>query len=223
MDLSSTALGGSLSQGLMVYTYAYYLTMTFVFLFAVFVMKIIIAEISYYVNLTKFKTQKGAASEYIPFLGIVRLGIKWDGKDKGRNFDDLFARHADASVLAINIPGVHLFGALYMLLSPKAKQDFIDNEIAISIKNWDTMTRFPLLDLGFLSKSGPYYMKIRGLFSEFFLYDRIQNLKKPMLQILNEQLLVTAQSQAIQLNSKPTSCNIRGFLSPIMINWIASV
>jgi hypothetical protein len=95
--------------------------MTFVFLFSVFVMKIVIAEISYYVNLKKFKTQKGAASEYIPFLGLLGLLTKWDGKDKGRNFDDLYARHADASVLAINIPGVPLFGALYLLLSPKAK------------------------------------------------------------------------------------------------------
>lgn len=199
------------------------MTMTLVFLVAVFVMKIIIAEISYYVSLKKFETQKGAASVYYPFLGIVTLMTKWDGKDKGRSFDDLFSRHADASVLAMNIPGVPLFGAFYWLLSHKAKQDFIDNELAISVKNWDTLTRLPLLDLGFASKSGPYYMKMRGIFSEFFLYDRIQSLKAPMLQILNKQLIETAQSNTIQLNSKPTAFDLRQFLSPIMINWMAVI
>ena len=74
-------------------------------------------------------------------------------------------------MVVFNWPGLD-FGKVQIILNnPEMIKDFMEKENDSTVRDNQGIT-FPHMNLGFVQRSGKDGLKMRAIFSEFFLYDR---------------------------------------------------
>ena len=114
------------------------------------------------------------------------------------------------------------FGSIMIVLNrAEAIKEYISKEQEHTVRLLGP-DFYPGLNLGFVQESGNVGLHHRGIYNEFFFYDRIQNLKNPMLKILDNKLESLIKENKLS-RSNFVEVNIREFLTPIMLSWIANL
>lgn len=110
-------------------------------------------------------------------------------------------------------------GVFYFLNKPSIIREYFTKEIDHTIKYLNSVEQ-PDLNLGFVQMNGKEALKMRAIFNEFFMYDRIKNLSYKMGEI--QDRVIKKQIEELGLNrDKFVEIDLKKFLGEIMINWNA--
>ena len=175
-------------------------------------------EVSHYYAVKAYSNTKGVSAFYAFLGGIWSLYDKWDGKDRLKEMCDEFAKNSNHDMLVSNAPHSG-FGTVYaVLVSHDAIKDYLMKETEYTRKD-PTVGIFPI-NYGFGTESGQKALNNRGIFTDFFVYDRIQNLYDPLNSIISTHFNEFIKNKNIKSNEF-TQINMADFLSHIMIDWVS--
>ena len=181
-----------------------------------YILKILIVEVSHYYAVKSYSNTKGVKAYYSILTGFMSLYHKWDGKDRLKEINDEFSKNPNDHMVVSNMPHTG-FGTVFVnLLSHEAIKDYLMKETAYTIK--DLSNGILPMNLGFVTQSGQTALNNRAIFSDFFIYDRIQSLYDPMCTIINTHFNKFIKNKNIK-NNEFTQINLHDFFCDITIDW----
>jgi len=118
-------------------------------------------------------------------MGYMKYHVRSHQDDDLKELSDIIREKKDSVALIFNFLGAG-FGNIFALLNDQEViNDFIKKENDCSYRLTNSKN-IPELEMGFFNINGVEGLKMKGIFSELFLYDRIQELRGTMQHVLDK-------------------------------------
>ena len=185
------------------------------------IIRVLLYELSYYLAVKSFSQIPQVGIYYAPFKGNTKLFLENDGIDSLGRICEEWAKYSDKKMIVQNVPG-SAFGTICVVLtSSEAVKDFIYKELTHSIKK---IPQSPMqdFDLGLITQNGGEALRQRAIFSDLFLYDRMQILQGPMYKIIENHVEEFIKSKNIIIGEFK-QVDLRDCLGKVMIDWISQL
>merc|ERR1719264_10638 len=181
---------------------------------------LLLRELSHYFAIKKkWAKVPGVSTFYKRFNGFFSYYPGGPSNDKAELITKLVREEDNSKLLAFNWPGLNYGKVNFVLTDPKIIKEFLAKENDCTYRD-NQANVFPLVNLGFVQKAGKEGLKMRAIFSEFFLYDNIKSLVPYMEKMIGEQLDSLVKKYAI--NSKEyVNINLKEFIMPTFYKWMA--
>jgi hypothetical protein len=188
-----------------------------------FISKALINEFSYLYVMKKFTSENKDAvmGKYHPFKGLVGFIANPDVVDIYTPVAKELADLSDKKLVVYSLPMYPAFTMAVIINHPAAMKELIAKEAEYT-KRLIGEKYYPLLNLGFVQESGAHGLMHRHVYSEFFLYERIQELKYRMVPILEKKMTLLIKQHKID-NLKFTEIDLREFLVVIQLAWLSEI
>ena len=185
------------------------------------IIKLCLLEITYYLAVRKHYNTPGVYAYYKPFVGLFPKFLKKDPKDPLKTIVDWNQKQSESgnkmflSNFLFCSPGSYFV----QLLSAQSIKDFMKYDFNCTEKQLGTSTE-ETINLGFLTKNGPDALRVRSIFTDFFIYDNLKALYKPMYDLMVKRSSLQIEQYGINKNEF-TKVDMREYLKNYMREWIA--
>ena len=185
--------------------------------FLVFVLSVLIYDLSYYVALRKYAAMPGVAVHYQFVVGIYGLFMSAPPEDRFGALAKVLQKNSGAKLVAFNAPTLRLGKLFLFLLDPQLIKEFSIKENSHMMRDIQADVA-PLQNLGFAQHTGDQGTKGRLIYTEFFLWDHIKTLVAPMQEIWDTRFISTLKKLQITDNDF-TKINLRRIMEPVFLDW----
>jgi hypothetical protein len=186
-----------------------------------FISKAFLYELSFLYAIRKFTSENKEAvmGTYHPYMGLVRFMANSNVVDINIPITKELADHSDKKLVVYHMPIYPAFTIVVVLNQPAAMKEFLAKEVEYT-KKLIGDDYYPLLNLGFAQEAGTHALMHRSVYSDFFLYDRIMEVRFRLVPILEKKMNLLIPKNKIN-NSKFTDIQLRAFLDVIQVSWIS--
>lgn len=127
-----------------------------------------------------------------------------------------YEENSDKDICILNSPGLKFGTVVCYLNSSKALKDFYMQEVQVCTKTIDR-GNLENFNLGFMGQGGKEGLANRSIFTEFFIYESLQDLFLPMYNIMKRNFAQFVKKNNISSNQFH-KVNINDFLTDFMID-----
>jgi cytochrome P450 len=193
---------------------------TLLILVSAYVLVLAILEISYLVALKKFSGHENVAQgKYYPMIGFAKYYMPTPEGNSMRPLHEELRQNSASDLICYNLMSAP-FGKLFVIpISKEAIKEYVAKEMTHSRR---TSGDYPGLKMGFTGENGRAGLQHRQIFTEFFIYDRIQQFKVPMYKIAQDKFKIFIDHNKISAE-KFTEVDMRKMIREVMLAWLSLV